>query len=181
MDDRLHGAVPHRGPAVAVPADAAGGAQPLPAGLRGAPAGVGAGHAGYVAKGVPGARLAGAAAQRQRQPVRLGRGRPTQQAGRVVAAAGHRVGADPARQAAAERASRAHAPRAQGQDSAAAGRRSASTASAPSTTSSARARCWRSGRRPARMRVRPGSIRNGCRMQNARCTGSGTACAGTVR
>ena len=36
-------------------------------------------------------------------------------------------------------------------------------------------------RPPARMRVRPGSIWNGCRMQNARCTGSGAACAGTVR
>ncbi len=181
LDDRLQGAVPDRGRVMAVPADGDGRAQPLPARLRGARPGVGPGHAGDVARSVPGARLAGALAQRQRQPVRRGRGRSPEQAGRVVVEAGHRVGADPARPAAAERAARAHAPGAASRDGAAASNRRASTASATSTTECGRTKRWASDGLRSCSRARPGHTRTGCRTRSTRCTGSGGGCAGTAR
>ena len=64
----------------------------------------------------PSGRVAGAPTQRQRQPVRLDQSRPPQQPCGIVAEVGRRLGADPARQAAAERVPRAHAPCAEGRD-----------------------------------------------------------------
>ena len=102
-------------------------------------------------RGVAGAQFAGAPAQRQRQPVRLGRGRAPEQAERVVAEARHRPGADRAGQAAAERVPRAECTACRGRDGAPAdGNKSGSTAFARNTIWSGRTRRWRGGLRVRR-------------------------------
>ena len=170
VDDRLHGAVPHRGRAVAVPADGAGRAQPLPFGLRGASAGVGPATRATLQRvfrehGLP-------------ERLRSDYGSPFTSvgAGRLskLAAWWLKLGLELERIQPGK-------PRQNGRHERMHRVLKAKTARPPAGGALRPLPRRVQPRPPARMRVRPGSIWNGCRMQNARCTGSGAACAGTVR